>query len=42
VEEAKEEEILVAKAAIKLGIIKLKTIIKSNIANVSLKHVSFY
>ena len=45
VKEVKEEEILAIKAIAKqntTNIIKLKTIIEANMANVLLKHVSFY
>ena len=45
VKEVKEEEILATKAIAKqniTNIIKLETIIEANIANVLLKHVSFY
>ena len=44
-EEVKEEEILATKAIAKqntTNIIKLKTTIEANIANVLLKYVSFY
>jgi hypothetical protein len=45
VEEVKEEEILATKAIAKQNttdIIKPKTTIEANMANISLKHVSFY
>jgi hypothetical protein len=45
IKEVKEEEILATKAIAKQNttdIIKLKTTIKANMANVLLKHVSFY
>jgi hypothetical protein len=45
VKEVKEEEILAIKAIAKqntTNIIELKTTIKANIANILLKHVSFY
>jgi len=43
INKVKEEEILATKAIIKSNITnKLKTTIKANIANISLKYISFY
>jgi hypothetical protein len=42
IEEVNKEEILATKAIVNSSATKLKTTIKANMANVSLKHVSFY
>jgi hypothetical protein len=42
VEEVKEEEILATKATVNSSATKPKTTIEANMANILLKHVSFY